>query len=124
MPVRDGEWDHINTWQFTYRMKAAAADFSQIVISHDWKFYRCVKADFIDLCYSCTNERWTPVGDCFFGNQAVIETSETPDGHTIFKTLLYVVEEYSDLRYSLEQSLENSEALMLEGVFDEIFGDG
>ena len=122
--LKDIEWDHINTWDFVYRMKADTVTVSQILVSHDFSFYRCVRAELKGLCMKGFRSDWMSVGDFFFGHSSIFKITELPDDKRILESLLYVQEDESDVMWGLEQKIDDPSAVILDKICDEIFGDG
>lgn len=122
--LKDIEWDHINTWNFVYRMKADTVTVSQILVSHDFRFYRCVRAELKGLCMKGFRSDWMSVGDFFFGHSSIFKITELPDDKRILESLLYVQEDESDVVWGLEQKIDDPSAVILDKICDEIFGDG
>ena len=122
--LKDFEWNHINTWGFIYRMRADTISVSQILISHDLKFYRCVRAKLEGLCMKGIRNGWTSIGDFLFGHSSIFKITELPDDKRILESLLYVQEDDSDVMWGLEQKINDPTAVILDKICDEIFGDG
>ena len=118
------EWEHLNAWEWPYKMRFAGAEVSQIVIRFRGSYHRCIKATTTDLCYEGMQGEWRPVGSMIFGNACVLHSSELPEGHYEFGNDLYVQEETSRTKEPLFRKLTDPEEVVFDRLCDEIFGDG
>lgn len=123
MEITSHKWDHLNVWGFVYEMRFESATVSQIVISHNNKYFRCIKAKFKDLQYRVAMEKWGPAGDVIFGNDCVVE-SKKKDGHLYFGNVLYVVEDTSTEKEELSARINDESKIIYKNIVDEIMGDG
>ena len=118
------EWEHMNAWEWPYKMRFASAQVSQIVIRFGGNYHRCLKATTTDLCYEGFQGEWKPIGSILFGNACVLHSEELPDGHFEFGNDLYVQEESSKTKEPLVRKLMDPEEVVFDRLCDEIFGDG
>ena len=118
------EWEHLNTWDWPYKMRFARAEVSQIVVRYGGNYHRCLKATTTDLCYEGLQGEWKPVGSMIFGNACIFHSAELPDGHIEFGNDLYVQEESSRTKEPLLRKLTDREEVVFDRLCDEIFGDG
>ena len=118
------EWDHRNTWDFRYRMKADRVSISQILISYDFKFRRLIRAEFTGLCYEGLRGEWIEIDGGFWGHSSVFDKTELPSGKKIYKNILYTEEDESDALWELEQIMTDRDKIKFDSICDEIFADG
>ena len=115
-------WEHRNTWGFTYMMKFDAAEIKRMIIRHDGKVYRLIKAKMMNLSYSVPHREWNKLDGGFWGNSFVIKVSYDENDNFYVETLLYVIEE----QVSENETYDFSEniTIIFNSICDEIFGDG
>ena len=99
MTVPERTWEHLNVWDFPYRMRLDAAEVQQILIKYECRYHRCIKAEITNLCYKVT-------------------------GQELFGNILFVQEDSSDEKEVLIQKMNDPEALIFGRICDEIFADG
>lgn len=71
--IDEVQWDHLNAWECTYKMRASHISVMQAVIKDGQNYCRCIRPQFIDLQY---NGRWRGEWidvDRFWGNTGTIE---------------------------------------------------
>lgn len=123
MRISSHQWEHTNVWGFPYLMRFASADVSQIIISHNSLYYRCIRAVFTDLQYEGMTGKWTALGDLIFGNDCVLDV-RSKTGKTFFENILYVVEDFSIDKNDLSAKMSDQKKIIYKGIIDEVIGDG
>lgn len=120
LEVNEAEWEHTNTWEVIYRMRAAKISVTQAVFKDGDDYCRCIRPEFVHLQYnSPRRECWRDVGRNFWGNAGVLRTFGDKCSLTPF------VEEQRALELSAVLSnLGDISKLDYAKVCDEIFGDG
>ena len=124
LQLKEREWEHLNAWEWPYKLRFSGAEVSQIVIRYGGNYHRCMKATTTDLWYEGMQGEWKPVGSMLFGNACVLHSSVLPEGHYEFGNDLYVQEETSRTKEPLIQKLTDPENVVFDRLCDEIFGDG
>ena len=61
------QWTHMNTFDCPYEMRFDSADVSQILVRHEDKILRCIRARFSGLAYLAFAGRWLSIGGTIFG---------------------------------------------------------
>lgn len=124
LQLTEREWEHLNAWDWPYKMRFARAEVSQIVVRYGGNYHRCMKVTTTDLYYEGLQGEWKPVGSMFFGNACVLHSAELLDGHHEFGNDLYVQEESSRTKEKLLRKLTDPEEVVFDRLCDEVFGDG
>lgn len=122
--VPEKEWEHLNAWRCPYEMKISGAVISQIIVKHENKYYRCVRAWMKDLSYQAADDSWDRLDGDFWGNRSILDVSILPDGHFQINNLLYVVEDIHKTIEEATMNIQNPECLVFNKICDEVFGDG
>ncbi len=120
------EWDHINTWGYTYEMAFKSAIVKQIVVKSDKRYCRMLRVDFEGLEYSIghgSKVRELADPKIFWGNEGVFTSSEK-DGKKYLSTVLYVEEEWSKDKQALINKINDPELIIFDSICNEIFADG
>lgn len=118
------EWDHRNTWDFRYRMKADRVSVSQILIQYDAKYRRCIRAEFTGLHYEGLRGEWIEIDGGFWGHSSVFDKTDLLSGKKVYKNKLYTEEDESDDIRELEQMMTDMDKIKFDSICDEIFADG
>lgn len=121
--LKPRKWDHINVWGCTYPMKITGGTVYQIILKHEQKYYRCMKATLKNLQYESVSGEWTNVGS-FWGNAPVMKVDHLKDGHSSVSNLLYVIEEEGSNLDVLVEHMLNPYEIKFDKFCDEIFADG
>lgn len=120
----DYEWQHINIWDCTYRMKCQHVTARHFWICDGGAYLRCVKANFYGLMYEVALGRWTNVGDQIWGYPHLIEY--VTEGRMHISTLAQT-EKYSDTLEELKadhERFKNAPDLVFTEFCKDIFADG
>lgn len=118
------KWDHRNIWGFPYAMRFEAAKIEQIVVLHDEKYIRCIRAWMHNLQCEFSGGEWHPMIEGFWGNRAVLNVSSKAEDDFVFNNLLFIVEdEWNDLS-TAEQAIQKSDNIIFDHICEEIFADG
>lgn len=118
------EWEHINVWGFPYKMKFDDAAVKQLLISHEGKFYRLLRATFTNLFYENTIGKWTPAKDRFWGHGCLLDVQEGPDGTISLNSLLYMEQDHFERASDADDLMLDSSKVFFARICDEIFADG
>ena len=124
MQIGAKEWVHLNAWDCPYKMRFTAAHISQVLLQKDGSFLRCIRASISNLQYWAFNNEWRLAGEFVFGNGAILDTCNKPDGSTTVRTILYVTEDQADSLEEQRRKMNDPDALVFDEICDEIFGDG
>ena len=124
MHVAEREWEHMNVWDCPCHMRFRSAEVAQLLIKRERVFSRFIQAKFTDLQYLGFEDRWQPIGNLIFGNDAVINITQRGDGSIELCNLLYVVEEGSESLKKQQKKMYDPDSLIFDKICDEIFGDG
>lgn len=116
-------WDHINTWDCVYKISVQGLEAKQIVVLHEEKYYRCIKAKMLNLCYLGFNNQWRSIDGFVFGHESVLSFGKTEAGVTL-DNALYVVEDSSVSANELIEKMGDPNDLVFDRILDEVFGDG
>lgn len=123
LSVGKRKWDHINTWDCVYKISVEGLEAEQIVVLHDEKYYRCIKAKMLNPCYLGFNNQWRSIDGFVFGHESVLSFGKTETGVAL-ENILYVVEDSSDSVNELERRINDPNELIFDRILDEVFGDG
>lgn len=118
------EWNHINAWGFPYHMHFRSAEVSQLLVQLEGSYLRFVRAKIADFGYRGFRDGWQPIGGFILGNASVLNIRDRGDGGYDFSNLLYVCEDASDSLEEQRQRMRDTNAVVLDGICDEVFGDG
>ena len=113
------QWDHLNAWEYTYKMRASHISVMQAVIKDGQNYCRCIRPQFIDLQY---NGRWRGERidvDRFWGNTGTIEACGNKCQLTLF-----VQEEWGIDLDAILSNMGDARKLDFRRACDEIFGNG
>lgn len=121
--VGKGEWNHINIWECIYKISVEGFEAEQIIVWHEEKYYRCIKATMLNPCYLGFNNQWRSIDGFVFGHESVLNFDKTKAGATL-ENALYVVEDNSESSNELIEKMNDPNELILDRVLDEVFGDG
>lgn len=116
-------WDHINTWDCVYKISVDGIEAEQIIIEHEEKFYRCIRAKLLKPRYLGFKNQWRSIEGFIFGHESVLAFDKTDAGDTL-ENVLYVVEDSSDSAKELIEKMNDPNKLVFDRVLDEVFGDG
>ena len=115
------KWDHMNTWNWPYKMKCDMVETQHYWIAANGYYTRCVAALFENLSYQGMDE-WSSVGDMIWGYPHIIEAS----GNLVSNTLLVEEKRFSkrkELIADRDSFQENRDVDFMQFCND-IFGDG
>lgn len=116
------KWEHLNVWQWPYKMRFAGAEVTQIIVKYEGKYHRCIRAKMKNLCYESADKKYDRLDKMHWGNDFVLEVKFSGKSFTI-ENLLYVGEivyaSYKEAKADFE-----SDNLIFDGICDEIFGEG
>lgn len=116
----DMQWDHTNTWDCIYSMRASHISVTQAIFYDGERYCRCIKPEFSDLQYNGTwQEHWIDVRKRFWGNVGVISA-----GKYKCTLHLFVEEECSKDFDAIMANMGTEDKLDFSKVCDEIFGNG
>ena len=118
------EWDHINTWGFSYHMHFKSAEVSQLLVSGKGAFHRFVRARITGFGYRNFKDEWQQIGGFIMGNAAVLDIQDRGDGGHEFANLLYVCEDSSESMEEQQRKMQDPDAVVYDGICEEVFGDG
>ena len=118
------QWTHMNTWDCPYDMRFDSADVSQIIVRHEDKILRCIRARFNGLAYLAFAERWMPIGGTIFGHYSVLAIRALPNGGYDFGTILYMCEDSAECPVELWTKMHEPDALIFDTIIEEVLGDG
>ena len=116
------EWEHINTWGCSYRMRCKTVNSVHLWVKTPSGFCRAVLAQLRDLQYECLSGDWLQIECGFWGYPEMIASA----GTRVFNRL--AVEEK---RFLTEEELTTdwllfpeSKDVNLYGVCQDIYGNG
>lgn len=118
------EWDYINVWDCPYHMRFRSAKVTQLLVQVEEKYLRFVLAEMTGFSYLGFIDRWRPIGGFIMGNASVLDVRDREDGGYDFCNLLYVCEDASDSLEEQRQKMRDPDAVVFDGICDEVFGDG
>lgn len=84
------EWEHINVWGFSYKMRFDRAEVKQLLIEHKKRVHRLLRAKFTNLCYESVIGTWSPAVDHFWGHGCLLDVQSNADGSFSLNSLLYI----------------------------------
>jgi hypothetical protein len=123
LPLTDCEWDFINVWDSTYKMRVHNAHVKAAIIKDREQYIRCICPAMEGLDYRSEVDNyaaWHPV-NCFWGHPGVLSYKETKTPSVISN--LYLPErKYDDDTLAIAEL--NSVAPNLNIVCEDIFADG
>ncbi len=122
--IKAPAWTHLNTWGFTYDLKANSALVSQIIVRRRNNYYRCLRVWFDNLKYESVTGKWDKLWDFFLGHGFLLDIAVKPYGNFTINNLLYVVEEIHKDRETAEMALTDPTKIDYKPFCDEIFADG
>lgn len=122
--LSEKEWDHINVWGFPYKMRFDRAEVKQLLIEHESKYHRLLRATFTNLCYENTIGKWAPVIDHFWGHGGLLDVQESPDGSFSLNSLLYMEQDRFEKASEADDLMLDPDKVFFDRICDEIFGDG
>lgn len=117
------EWNHINAWECIYKISVEGLEAEQIVVLHEEKYYRCIKATMLNPRYLGFNNQWRNIDGFVFGRESVLSFGKTEAGVAL-ENLLYVVEDSSESANEQERKMNDPNELIFDRILDEVFGDG
>lgn len=116
----DVQWDHTNTWDCIYSMRALHISATQAIFRDGEYYYRCIRPEFTDLQYNgIRSGHWVDVAKRFWGNEGVIRA-----GSYKCWLNLFVREECSKDFDAIMANMGAEDKLDFSKVCDEIFGNG
>ena len=118
------QWTHMNTWDCPYDLRFDSASVSQILVRHEGKILRCIRARFNGLTYLAFAGRWMPIGGTIFGHYSVLSIRPLRNGGYDFGTILYMCEDSAKSLAELWPKLNDPDALIFDSICAEVFGDG
>lgn len=118
------QWTHMNTFDCPYEMRFDSADVSQILVRHEDKILRCIRARFSGLAYLAFAGRWLSIGGTIFGHPSVLSIRALPNGGYDFGTILYMCEDSAESPAELWPKLNDPDALIFDSICEEVLGDG
>ncbi len=121
--LAEQQWEHINTWGYPYLMKADSINITQIVLKHEEKWYRCIRACFQNLQYGSVVGGWIPVKNRFWGLPGILDVQESENGIITLCNRLYIVEKAFATKQDALASFDTLPPVF-DGIIAEIFGDG
>jgi len=118
-------WNHQNVWDCTYIMKFDEAVVHQLLIQHQNKYYRLIRASMKNLCCdSETSFGWMPLNSRFWGHKCMMNVTTHNDGSYWVSNLLYVIQDSFDSLDDANNYWRDPGKLIFDSICDEIFGDG
>ena len=122
--LSERDWEHTNTWGFPYHMKFREAKVSQLLIRHEKRYHRCVRAAIEGFCYEGLKGDWRPIGSFILGNDSILDIAIRPDGMYGFGNILYVLEDSAKAPGELAARMRDPDAVIFDRICEEVFGDG
>lgn len=122
--VEEAIKEHLNCWGCPYNMKYDSGLVHQIVIKHDGKYHRCIRAWLKNLCHETTVGEWDELTDGFWGNGFLLDVTGNKKTDFTFNNLLYVIEESYDKMSDAIDSLGKPDLFKFKAIYDEVFADG
>lgn len=116
--------EHLNCWQWPYKMKYDSGLIHEIIVKYDGKYHRCVRAWLKNLCYESTVGEWEKLSSGFWGHGFLLDITGDEDKDFTFNNLLYVIEESYDKMSNAIDSLGKTELFAFKAIYDEVFADG
>ncbi len=117
-------WEHLNAWRWPYNMKFDKAEIKEIIVKHEGRYHRLMKAKIWNLCYESLDERWDKLNQMFWGHGYLLKLEDLPNGGFTMTTLLYEFESTSDRLKDEKAKLGIESELLFDSICDEVFGDG
>ena len=112
------QWDHLNAWECTYKMRASHISVTQAVFKDGENYCRCIRPQFADLQYNGRwHGEWIDI-DRFWGNTGTVEAC----GNKCWLTLFVQEEWGTDLDATLS-NMGDETKLDFRRACDEIFGN-
>lgn len=120
----DKHWTHNNIYGCPYEMHAERIEAQQVIIHHENKFLRCIKATFYNLSYEdlIQDDKLVLVKK-FWGHPNIYKTDFSNEGKSVIKSRFFVVEESYESYKEAIDSL-NIEKITFKSLMDDVFGDG
>ena len=124
--IGEKEWTFSNTYGFPYEMRFDSAFFTRVIIRLKNHYYQCIKGSVTNLAYrDGTHEfsTWTALENSFWGHPESLY-SRRAGTDIITKNRLYVIEHRYDTRESALSDFKERTELCLDGICEDVFGDG
>ena len=121
------EWEYENIWNCIYVLKCDGGKFRQMVLRHENKYYRCVKALFKNLYYNDEDRKanmWLPLDGMFWGHPCMIKAEKLGDSDFELQCALYCTEQIYDNCKEALFDLGSIEKINWSSLCMDIFGDG
>ena len=117
------EWEHINVWGFPYKMHFDCAKVQQLLIEHEKRIHRLIRATFTNLCYESVIGTWSPA-DHFWGHGCLLDIQANADGSITLSSLLYMEQDQFENASEADDLMLDPDKVFFDRICDEIFGDG
>lgn len=117
------EWEHINVWGFPYKMHFNRAKVQQLLIEHEKRIHRLIRATFTNLCYESVIGTWSPA-DHFWGHGCLLDVQANADGSIALSSLLYMEQDQFENASEADDLMLDPDKVFFDRICDEIFGDG
>ena len=107
-------------------MRFDSAFFTRVIIRLKSHYYQCIKGSVTNLAYrDGTHEfsTWTALENSFWGHPESLY-SRRAGTDIITKNRLYVIEHRYDTRESALSDFKERTELCLDGICEDVFGDG
>lgn len=116
------EWDHLNTWKHTYRMRCDTVDTIHLWIQEDDHYKRIMFARFQGLCMeSLIGNSWRPLEDGFWGFPMMIILTE----QGLINQLAVEEDRFNTETEALEDCRNfSTEKINFTEFCNDLFGDG
>lgn len=117
------EWEHINVWGFPYKMRFDRAEVKQLLVEHEERIHRLLRATFTNLCFESVIGTWSPA-DHFWGHGCLLDIQFNTDGSISLSSLLYMEQDQFEKASDADELMLDSDKVFFGRICDEIFGDG
>ena len=124
LTLGEKEWEHINVWGFPYNMRFDRAEIKQLLIKHEGKFHRLLRAKFSNLCYGAIDGKWSPANGGFWGHGCLLDVQEESDGSFSLNSLLYMKQDQFERASDADDLMLDPDKVFFDRICDEIFADG
>lgn len=115
-------WEHLNTWQWPYKMRCGKAESTHLWISCYGRYTRCIQTKFTNLCYDAISEDYMKFTGVTWGFPHQIEL----EGINTYSRLFVEEKVFKNKAAALNDRISfiDKPDPIFDRVIDDIFADG
>lgn len=136
LPSKEFHIENVYGFEYTFRIKEATVE--QAVLKHDNFLYHCIKPTITDTMeFNAHDNYWAVLDEWFWGHPGVLDILYTKgiqsfdnlrlfetNAHSTLTSNLWLVENVYSEPQEAQIALTHPENLTLQGVWEDILGDG